>query len=80
MSSYRVDHVIIWINSTVERAISLLTLLISDRQLKLAHNTNENLNGDNDNGSDSDDEVDEDESATLHDEMNTNKSFSDEEI
>ena len=30
-------------NSTVEKAFSLLTLLMSDRQLKLAHNTTENL-------------------------------------
>ena len=114
-------------NSTVEKAFSLLTLLMSDRQLKLAHNTTENLmiinindklrtstereeivvkaaqkyedakkrvrtfdkppekhlvieNEDNDDGSDSDDQVDEEESATLHDEMNTNEFFSDKEV
>ena len=114
-------------NSTVERVFSLLTLLMSDQRLKLAHNTIENLmiinindklwtptetkeivvkatqkyedtkrrvrtfdkppkkhlvieNEDDDNGSDSDDEVDEYESASSHDEMNTNKSFSDDEI
>ena len=37
-------------------------------------------NEDDDNGSDSDNEVDEDESAYPHDEMNTNKFFSDEKI
>ena len=36
-------------------------------------------NEDDDDGSNSDDKVDEDESASSHDEMNTNKSFSDEE-
>ena len=37
-------------------------------------------NEDDDDDSDSDDEVDEEESATLHDEMNTNEFFSDEEV
>ena len=53
-----------------------MKILISNKDLH-----NKNLENEDDyDGSDSDNEVDEDESASLHDEMNTNKSFSDEEI
>ena len=53
-----------------------MKILISNKNFH-----NKNLENENDyDGSDNDNEVDEDESASLHDEMNTNKSFSDEEI
>ena len=51
----------------------------NDINNKNLHNKNVE-NEDDDDGSDSDAKVDEDDSASSHDEMNTNKSFSDKEI